>query len=241
MNMIQQDVIDEYDLTAMVHKDEYCYAEIRKVMYGLREAGYIANMKLKRVLGLEGYLLSKFTPGLFTHKTRDMAFLLIVDNFGVWHTKREDVQHLLKTIQDRYPIKVDWDPTFYSRVALEFDYDERTCKMLIPGYVKQALINFHHEFNNATHSPSPFKAPVYGQKIQIATINKTNSMTTVQTKLLQEVCGTFLYYARAVNCTILHGLNDLATRSKEGTQKIVKALNHFLDYFVTHPEAVVLY
>ena len=66
-------------------------------------------------------------------------------------------------------------------------------------------------------------------------------MTTVQTKILQQVCGTFLYCARVVDCTMLHALNYLATRVNDGTQKTVEALNHFLDYCATHPEAVVLY
>ena len=83
MNMILQDIIDAYNLEAIVHKDGCCYAEIRKAMYGLRDAWYIANVKLKRVLGLEGYVLSKFTPGLFTHKTRDIVFSLVVDDFDV--------------------------------------------------------------------------------------------------------------------------------------------------------------
>ena len=72
--------------------------EIHKTIYGLQEAGYIANIKLKRVLGLEGCIPSKFTPGLFTHKTRDIACSLLVDDFGVQYTKREDTEHLLKTI-----------------------------------------------------------------------------------------------------------------------------------------------
>ena len=75
----------------------------------------------------------------------------------------------------------------------------------------------------------------------MATIDKTNPMTTVQTKILQQVCGTFLYYARAVDCTMLQTLNYLATRVMDGTQRKVEALNHFLDYCATHPEAVVLY
>ena len=210
-------------------------------MYGLQESGYIANIELKRILGLEGYVPSKFTPGLFTHKTRDIAFLLVVDDFGVRYTKKEDAEHLVKTIQGRYPIKVDWEPTFYLGVTLEFNYEDRTCKMSMPGYVKQALIKFHHEFNKTINSPSPFMPPVYDQKIQMATIDKTNPMTKQQTKILQQVCGTFLYYARAVDCTMLDALNDLATRVKDGTQKTVAALNHFLDYCATHPEAVVLY
>ena len=185
-----------------MHEDGYCYAEIRKVLYGLREAGFITNVELKRILELEGYIPSKFTTGLFTHKTREIASSLVVDDFGMRYKKREDAEHLLTTIQGRYPIKSGWDQTLYLGVILDFDYEKRACKMSMPGYVKQALIKFHHELSKTTHSPSPFNAPVYGRKIQMATIDKTNPMTTIQTKLLQQVCGTFLYYARAVDCTI---------------------------------------
>ena len=55
------------------------------------------------------------------------------------------------------------------------------------------------------------------------------------------MAGGVLYYARAVDCTMFHTLNNLATRVKNGTQKTVEALNHFLAYCATHPEAVVLH
>jgi len=100
--MIPQYIIDGYNLTTIVHEDGYCYTEIRKVMCGLRKVGYIANIELTRVLGLEEYVPSKFTPRLFTHKTRNIAFSLVVGNFGVRYIKREDAEHLLKTIQDKF-------------------------------------------------------------------------------------------------------------------------------------------
>ena len=40
---------------------------------------------------------------------------------------------------------------------------------------------------------------------------------------------------------MLHAIDELATRDKDGTQRTVKALNHFIDFCTTHPEAVVLY
>ena len=113
--------------------------------------------------------------------------------------------------------------------------------MSMPGYVKQALIRFQHEFKKTTNSPSPFMPPVYRQKIQMASIDKKNPMTKQQTTILQQVCGTFLYYARVVDCTMLHALNNLATQVKDSTQKTVEALNLFLDYCASHPEAVVIY
>ena len=39
MDQIPQETIDEYNLKAIVHTDGYCYAEIRKAMYGLSEVG----------------------------------------------------------------------------------------------------------------------------------------------------------------------------------------------------------
>ena len=64
MSEIPQEIIDGYNLETIVNEDGYYYAEIRKTLYGLWEAGYIANVELKRILGLEGYVSSKFTPGL---------------------------------------------------------------------------------------------------------------------------------------------------------------------------------
>ena len=66
-------------------------------------------------------------------------------------------------------------------------------------------------------------------------------MSPDEKKLLQQVCGTFLYYARAVDCTMLHPLNDIATRVNDGTQQTVKVIKHFLYYCATNPEATVLY
>ena len=82
MKTIPHEIIDKHDLKIIVYTDGYCYVEVRKALNGLREAGYIANVELKRILGLEGYVLSKYTPGLFTHKTRDIVFSLVVDDFG---------------------------------------------------------------------------------------------------------------------------------------------------------------
>ena len=37
INMIPQEIIDEYNLKLIVEPDGWCYAEIRKAMYGLKE------------------------------------------------------------------------------------------------------------------------------------------------------------------------------------------------------------
>ena len=44
-----------------------------------------------------------------------------------------------------------------------------------------------------------------------------------------------------MDCTILYALNDLATKTKNGTQQTAKALTHFLNYCATNPDAKVTY
>jgi hypothetical protein len=51
ISMIPQELIDEYNLTDIMEADGWCYVEIRKAMYGLKESGFIANQELKVVLG----------------------------------------------------------------------------------------------------------------------------------------------------------------------------------------------
>ena len=80
----------------------------------LKESGFITNQELKIILGKQGYIPSKFTPGLFTHKKRKIAFSLAVDDFGVKYENKEDTDHhLVKTLGDCYPIKVDLKAEFY--------------------------------------------------------------------------------------------------------------------------------
>ena len=74
-------------------------------MYGLKEAGFLSNLELKRVLAKEDYVSSKFTPGLFISKTRDIAFSLVVNGFCLKYTKKEDAEHLLKHFKPGMNVK----------------------------------------------------------------------------------------------------------------------------------------
>ena len=66
---IPQEIIDQYKLTNLISLNGYVYIEIRQSMYGLKQAGFLANKQLKEVLVKSGYYASEHTPGLFLHKT----------------------------------------------------------------------------------------------------------------------------------------------------------------------------
>ena len=57
--------------------------EIRMGIYGLPQAGILGNKLLKEIIGNHGYYEVQHTPGLFKHITKDIQFILVVDDFGV--------------------------------------------------------------------------------------------------------------------------------------------------------------
>ncbi len=61
-------IIDHYQLNNKVLKD-YVYMEIRKGMYGLPQAGILANKLLKKCLPKHGYIKQPHTPDLSSHKS----------------------------------------------------------------------------------------------------------------------------------------------------------------------------
>ena len=61
---ITEEVQEEYNVAEYVDEDRYAYCEINGALYGLAQAGYIANKDLIKHLAPFGYYLSKKTPGL---------------------------------------------------------------------------------------------------------------------------------------------------------------------------------
>jgi hypothetical protein len=52
-------------------------------MYGLKQAGLLANQLLQTRLAPFRYYPARHTPGLWLHKTRPIYFTLVVDDFAV--------------------------------------------------------------------------------------------------------------------------------------------------------------
>ena len=52
---------------------------------------------LEERLNQEGYFQSQIVPGFWKHKTRNIKFVLVVDDFGIKYLKKEDLDHLIKS------------------------------------------------------------------------------------------------------------------------------------------------
>eukprot|EP00804_Cyclotella_cryptica_P029613 CCRYP_017300-RA/>CCRYP_017300-RA protein AED:0.41 eAED:0.44 QI:0/-1/0/1/-1/1/1/0/306 len=92
------------------------------------------------------------------------------------------------------------------------------------------------------HQPYPHTPCTYGAKQQyVDNPDLSAPLDKQDTTFIQEVIGVFLYYARAVDCTMLTALSSLATQQAKSTQTTLQRINRFLDYAMTHQDAVITY
>jgi hypothetical protein len=181
-------------------------------MYGLKQAGLLANQLLQTRLAPSGYYPARHTPGLWLHKTRPISFTLIVDDFAVKYVGKQHAEHLQNALLRTCELTTDWTATVYSGMTLKWDYEKRTCDISMPGYVSNVLSKFQHDSpKHPQHTPSRYVTPVYGAKTQYVTKDETPPLTAQQCLTIQKVTGSVLYYARAVDPTLLMPLNDIAT------------------------------
>jgi hypothetical protein len=177
LSRFPEEIITKYNLRALA-VDGWVYIEIKKVMYGLKQAGLLANQLLQKRLSPFGYYPARHTPGFWLHKTRAISSSLIVDDFAVKYVGKEHVEHLRNALLHSYELTTDWEGKVKSGMTLHWDYKNRTCDISMHGYVANVLSKFQHD--NPKHpqdTPSRYITPVYGTKIQYATRDETPPLT----------------------------------------------------------------
>jgi hypothetical protein len=92
------------------------------------------------------------------------------------------------------------------------------------------------------NSPHPHVIPQYGTKIQYASDADTPPpLNKEETKYIQAVTGTLLYYGLAVDNTILPALSAITTEQAQPTEKTKETITQLLDYCATQEEAIITY
>ena len=114
-------------------------------MYGLIQAGAIANRKLVSTLAT-----------------------LTVDDFLIAYVCKENADHLFHLLKSNYRITKDWDAKTYCGFNLDRDYINRTVDIFMLGYVANALQRLEHPSpSHNQDSPHAWTKPDYGAKQQL--------------------------------------------------------------------------
>jgi len=118
---------------------------VQKGMYGLPQAGILAQELLEQNLNKHGFSQSKAVPGLWTHTTRPISFTLVDDDFGIKYVGKEHAEFLLSILREHYEISVDWSGTKYIGLTIKWNYPQQEVHISMPGYVEKALVRFEHD------------------------------------------------------------------------------------------------
>jgi len=113
----------------------------------------------------------------------------------------------------------------------------------MPGYIAKAIGRFKVEKQQCRQdSPHPHVTPIYGAKAQYAEKDDTAPALDAEgKKYIQAVTGTLLYYARAVDPTILVALSAIASQQAAPTQNTKAKVMQLLQYCASQEDAVLTY
>jgi hypothetical protein len=144
LSRFTEEIVQKYNLNILA-VDSWVYIKIRKGIYGLKQAGLLANQLLQTRLAPFGYYPARHTTGLWLHKTLPIFFTLVVDDFAVKYVGKQHAEHLQDALLRTYELTTDWTATVYSRMTLKWDYKNKTCDISMPGYVSNVLRKIQHD------------------------------------------------------------------------------------------------
>ena len=232
----------KYNIDTIQNEDGYIYCKIQKGMYGLKQAARLAYEQLINNLQKHGYSPSKFSPNIWSHTTRPTKFCLCIDDFGIKYFSKDDISHLIETLKTYYNITIDWSGMNYCGLTIDWNYDQNYVDISMPTYTHKALTKLNHPTpSKKQHAPHKWTAPAYGNTIQTVDVDTSAPLSTKGQRRVQAIVGTFLYYARAVDPTILPAINDIASAQANPTENTNEKLKMLLDYMHTYPQAKIRY
>lgn len=244
-DQVPEDIQLEFKDSIHWDNNNRAMVKITKGIYGLPQAGRLAQLKLTSLLAKHGYFPTPHTPCLFKHQTLPIAFTLVVDDFAIKFKNQSDAEHLLAAIRQEYDVTVDWTGAKYLGMTITFSIHDgiRQVTLSMPGYVAAALKRFNISTpSRPTRAPAIYTPPVYGKHVQYANDDlNLPKLDPQRTKFIQEVIGVFLYYSRAVDSTMFTTINKLATRQSYPTLSLYNDIHHFLKYAASYPNGHVTF
>ena len=93
LKITPQEIIDTYELRALVDDQGWIYMRIKNGIYGLKQAGIIANKEVVKHMAPFMYHTLNHTPDLWVHNSRKTFFSLVIDDFYLQYSSTEYADH----------------------------------------------------------------------------------------------------------------------------------------------------
>jgi hypothetical protein len=229
------------NVATLVNAKGFYLMEISKGIYGLPQAGKLAQDRLIQHIATFGYHPVPHTPCLFRHESRPIMFSLVVDDFGVKYSGGEHLQHLIDTLRELYELHVDIEGAKYVGLDILFDRTAKTVSISMQDYVQRALLRFGATDIKGVNSPGVYIPPNYGAAVQYNTVDNSPLISEARISRIRAIVGVFQWYARGVDPTLLPSLSIIASRQHAATEEVDKMVSRLLAYVRRHPNAKIIY
>ena len=141
---------------------------------------------------------------------------------GTCTTPRECTKRVLWNFKE-------WEGKKYAGITFDWDYEKRRVHVSMPGYVDHSLICFKHGTpRRAQDQPYQHIVPTYGARQHFSIDSDGTAVIDKNSKkFVQQFTGTFLYYAIAVDSTMLMSLSTIASEKSSPTENTMKKSCYF--------------
>ena len=210
-------------------------------MYGLKQAAILAYKQLKTNLATYGYYPIPHSVGMWKHITCKTLFCLSVDDFGIQYHSKADADHLIHALRQFYKITINWDGKDYCGLHLDWNYANHYVDISMPGYTHRLLDRLKHpKPPRPVDAPHKWRKPTYGKTQQTSIPDDCSPLLTKHAALLlQSTVGSLLFYSRAVDPSMLPGLNEISTQQAAPSTTTASKVTQLLDYVSTHSDAAI--
>jgi hypothetical protein len=123
-----------------------------------------------------------------------------------------DFEHLKEALKEHYTIAVNYKGSLFCNIKLTWDYARHHVNCSMPGYITTAFKKYQHAMPTIPQNASYNAAAIqYGTKVQRVETDTLAPLSKSKIKHVQDIVGTLLYYAWAINPTLLAALSAIAT------------------------------
>jgi len=135
-----------------------------------------------------------------------------VDDFGIKYIGREHFQHIYDALRkETYEIVEELEGDLYCGIALKGNYAKHHVDLAMVKYVMKQLTKYGHvsplKPQHCPHLPNPIK---YGKDNQATSpLDDSPLLDEAGKKRVQQIVGSFLYNAWAVDPSILMALSEI--------------------------------
>lgn len=135
----------------------------------------------------------------------------VVDDFRIKYIKKQDLDHLIASLEKYYDVAVDLEGNEFVKIELDWDYKNKKVHLSMKQFLERALWQFDNTVpTKCEDSPYPHTPSKYGAKAQFSKYDASELVEKKEQMHIQKVTGNFLWYVRAVNGRMLTPLSAIA-------------------------------